>query len=532
MNISDELREHLERLSTAKNTDIEQLLWALLTESVIENDFKRQFFQLSHTMLCVLNTEAQILSASPPLLRLCGYRMEDVVNTPISTFIHDKDYPSLHDIVTQSDIPHLLHNALELRVKTAEHTELWTGWHIVAVDDDMLYFVVRDISKEKEIERSLRDNEAYYKGILESEIELVCRYLPDTTMVYANQAYCDYFNITEEEIIGKSFIPFALPENHKAIYARIADVLKDPSPLETITFIRGRDGTKRTVQWIDYGIEDEQGKVIAIQAVGRDITRLQRAEEELAREREIVAFRQQLIDMVSHEFRTPLTVIQTSAELLKLNKDRLGEEQRLSHLEKIDKQVQRLIHLLDDVLILGKTDSKNLHILAETINIRTFFKDLISDYALMQPEYKLSVTFHTAQTSFRSGKIALDHIFYNLISNAVRYSIPGSQIMIDVWLNFSGLSVEVTDEGIGIPKEEQDHIFDTFYRASNVKHINGTGLGLRIVKQYVDLHRGDIFVHSILQHGTTFSVWLPAVVTHQSKRKSQEAINNRGSESH
>ncbi|HEY9596363.1 MAG TPA: HAMP domain-containing sensor histidine kinase, partial [Cyanophyceae cyanobacterium] len=259
---------------------------------------------------------------------------------------------------------------------------------------------------------------------------------------------------------------------------------------------------------------DEQGNLIECQAVGRDITQLKQAEAEvrktLERERELSELRSSFVSLVSHEFRTPLTTIQSSTELLKHYGHRFSEEKKENHFRRIQIAVSRMTQLLNDVLIIGKTEAGKLKFEPSQVDIVAFCQDIVESMQIsIHPQHTIKFVTQGDFSNAYMDERLLGHIITNLLSNAIKYSPQGGTVEFDL-INHSGWGVfRIKDTGIGIPQPELENLFDSFGRASNVGTIPGTGLGLAIVKQCVDLHQGKISVESELGVGTTFTVRLP-----------------------
>lgn len=151
---------------------------------------------------------------------------------------------------------------------------------------ETLLTITRDITSRRRTEQALYESEAFFRAIVESQIDMVCRYSPDTTLVYANDAYCRFFGRSREELLGTSYLPLAAPETREAIRERVAEVVRDPRPAVRVFPTNIADGTKRYIQWVDQGIVNQRGEVVLIQAVGRDITRLKETEAALAQKEE------------------------------------------------------------------------------------------------------------------------------------------------------------------------------------------------------------------------------------------------------
>ncbi|MEQ8671937.1 MAG: PAS domain-containing sensor histidine kinase [Aggregatilineales bacterium] len=463
----------------------------------------------SYSMRCVFTQTGIVRHANDRFLALVGMDEITLIGDSLEQYIHPEDFPRLMDALS-NNFRNENTTTRELRWQLPDQSYLWLSWHIQP-DTGGFHAIIHDISTRKALERAMGEDMIYYQGLLQSQIDLVCRYLPDTTLVFVNDAYCRYFNIDRETWLGKSFLALAIPENYRAIHERIEEVLNDPSPRETVTRTIFSDGEYHWIQWIDYGIVDALNNVVAIQAVGRDITSLKRAEAQLAQEREVVEFRKRLMSMISHDFRTPLAVIQSASNMLQTYRAKLDEDRQDMYLERINVQVQRLIHMLDDMLLLDKSESHKLQILPETVNIADFFNAMVDDFRMAYPNHVIVLTIHSSNDPYCSDSTALEHIFDNLIGNALRYSLAGKSVTIEIHQQEEILYAQVSDDGIGIPEEAQTHIFDNFYRANNTIGIAGTGLGLSIVKQYVDLLGGTITFVSKINQGTQFTVTLPSM---------------------
>src|SRR5690606_20881517 len=297
-------------------------------------------------------------------------------------------------------------------------------------------------------------------------------------------------------------------------------VLRNPGPEIAIYNVVMPDGDIRWIQWVDHGVVDEHGQVVEIQAVGHDITELKRLEEqrvrtaalaaELTAEREANELKNRFISTISHEFRNPLSVIKASADMLLHYGERMSKAKVEEHLARIIGQVDLATGLLDDVLALDATRAGTLDFHPEPADIAGFCQSLV-EYFRRTDDKQHDIVFEGV---LPPGQIAADlrflnRILTNLMSNAIKYSPAGSRIRLAAAVEAGDLVLQVEDEGIGIPKDEQIRIFDSFFRARNAQHVVGTGLGLTIVRQHVEAYGGRISVTSQPGQGAVFRVWLP-----------------------
>ncbi|MBD1862796.1 MULTISPECIES: ATP-binding protein [Trichocoleus] len=257
-----------------------------------------------------------------------------------------------------------------------------------------------------------------------------------------------------------------------------------------------------------------------------DVTEQKQAEQEirhaLARERELNELRARFVTTVSHEFRTPLTVIVSSTELVQHYEHKMTLEKKQQHFEKIQTASRYITHLLDEVLLLSQASSSDLQSNPAPMDLEQFCRNLLED---MQVASFSSHTFRFRYQSFHPS-VCLDerllrYILTNLLSNAIKYSPHGSEVELEVTCDGASVTLSVQDQGIGIPAADQLHLFEAFHRAKNATNIPGVGLGLSIVKNCVDIQGGQITVESKTDLDTKFTVVLP-LISQSHETQSQE----------
>jgi signal transduction histidine kinase len=245
-----------------------------------------------------------------------------------------------------------------------------------------------------------------------------------------------------------------------------------------------------------------------------DITAQKKIEREdknaLKKEQELNELKSRFVSMASHEFRTPLSAIQTSAILIGRQNEPGKEQKREKYVVQIKKNVKQLVVILNDFLSLSKLEEGKVIANKELFDFVALSKTLIEEVSMTKKTGK-NIIFSSPKKpiSLNIDSKLVRHIFLNLLSNAIKYSPKNTNINIKIEESAFFVSLEVQDNGIGIPKEEQDKVFDRFFRAKNAQNIQGTGLGLNIVKQYAELMDGTIAFTSETNKGTTFLVKLP-----------------------
>jgi signal transduction histidine kinase len=247
--------------------------------------------------------------------------------------------------------------------------------------------------------------------------------------------------------------------------------------------------------------------------VYRQMLKRDRAESHqraLAQARELSELKLQFFSMVSHEFRTPLSIILGSAQLLSDDDRQWTHEQKFANLERIQSSARSMNQLLTDILTLTRAEAGKLEFQANLMDVETFCINLIEDIKLCDDlNHIIKFTSHSYCPHARLDEKLLYSILSNLLINALKYSPPSGTVEF-VLICEPNLNIfQIKDRGIGIPLEVRANLYEPFVRANNVDNIAGTGLGLAVVKKCVDLHQGEIFVDSKVGEGTTFTVKIP-----------------------
>ena len=241
---------------------------------------------------------------------------------------------------------------------------------------------------------------------------------------------------------------------------------------------------------------------------------LRKNEEEimkaLEKEKELNQLKSRFVSMASHEFRTPLSTILSSSDLIEAYTKAEQQEKRLRHTKRIKSAVSNLTGILNDFLSLSKLEEGIIEIKPVEFYLGEFCTTVLDEIqSILKPQQKIVHEQEDMERLVCLDNKLLRNILLNLLSNASKYSEDGKTIYCITQVENDYLKITIKDEGIGIPKEDQVHLFTRFFRAHNVENIQGTGLGLNIVKRYVDLLHGQISFESKEGIGTTFFVEIP-----------------------
>ena len=233
--------------------------------------------------------------------------------------------------------------------------------------------------------------------------------------------------------------------------------------------------------------------------------------EALNKEKELNEIKSRFVSMASHEFRTPLSAVLSSATLIGKYPQTEEQEKRDKHIRRIKSSVKHLNDLLEDFLSLGKLEQGRVFANAENFDVKEFMIDLLDEMKHTLKSGQNMELFYEGECFFVTDKRLLKNIMLNLLSNAVKFSDENTGILVSINNEASKMVVQVKDEGIGISKEEFPYLFSTFYRAKNAVNIQGTGLGLHIIKRYIETIEGEISLTSELGEGSTFTISMPSL---------------------
>jgi hypothetical protein len=245
-----------------------------------------------------------------------------------------------------------------------------------------------------------------------------------------------------------------------------------------------------------------------------EIAQRQRLERELLltleKERELNELKSRIVATISHEYRTPLTTILSSTQMLEQYGSNWTEERKKKHFHRIQASIKYLTELVTDVLFINQVEAGSLTFEPEPLDVEQVSRELLEEFRLNDAgQHTIIFEYQGEFNNAFLDKKLLQSILKNLLSNAIKYSPQGSVVRFEVVTQHSEVVFGISDQGIGIPSSDQAQLFNTFFRASNVGTTPGVGLGLVIVKECVDLHGGKIVVDSEVGVGTTFTVALP-----------------------
>jgi PAS domain S-box-containing protein len=377
-----------------------------------------------------------------------------------------------------------------------------------------------DITERKQTEAELRASEARLR---ESEARFSAAFhsspiitaifrVSDTRIVLVNDAFLNWSGYSRDEVLGRTTIELGIWENPARRDRFWDEVLRAGSVREWECRSRNRSGKVSTMLASGVIIEINGADHLLTMVV--DISQRKEAEAELqrtlAREMELSQLKSNFVSMVSHEFRTPLGIIQSSAELLRDFYQKMPSSEREEQLGSITRNTRRMAGMMEEILVLSRLDAGKLDFQPAALNLNAFCRRVVDEVlSATNRRCHIELLLGPVPAQAQADERLLGHIFTNLLSNAVKYSEPGTAVRFSVELDGPDAVCTIRDEGIGISEEDQQHLFKAFHRGSNVGTRPGTGLGLLLVKRCAELHGGRLQLNSKIGEGTTVTVRLP-----------------------
>jgi PAS domain S-box-containing protein len=484
-----------------------------------EEKFRALFEGSSHGV--VLHDENEILEVNPAAVRIMGRKgpHEMLGLHPREMAPPRQPNGESSDVMGQKNIEECMSkgsarfdwlacapDGREIPLEVALTRIQWSGRQVIQA-------LITDITARQQAQAALAESEARFSAAFQASPAFIgILRVSDEKYVLANDAYLNWMGYPLEEVVGRSCIDLDLWEstNERDAVMRA---------LRTVGFVRQRECRWRNRR-------GEQSTVLLsiepirlndtphLLSMSLDITQRKRAENELlktlAREKELSQLKSNFVSMVSHEFRTPLGIIQSSAELLHEFHQRMQPGEREEQLESISRNIRRMAGMMEGVLVLSRLDAGKLNFQPSALDLNLFCRRVVDEVlSATNRRCLIDLSMDAMPPAAQADEQLLGHIFTNLLSNAVKYSEPGATVRFAVTGDGHDAVCVIEDRGIGISADDQQQLFTAFHRGSNVGTRPGTGLGLLLVKRCAELHGGNVQVNSKPGEGTKMTVRLP-----------------------
>ena len=467
-------------------------------------------------------SQRTVLKCNRRFAEILGYPSEEITGQPAQVwFQSDEDFMQAgsraYARLAQGE-----NYSAELLLRKKDGTPIWVFTDSRAIDaaepQAGIIIGIGDITERKLAEAALQQTKERLDLAMQSSAISIWEWDAGRGTIYLDAALAQMTGDEPREryLTLEEMAPLVHPDDVEAVRQAQTDCIEGLRPLYRIEY-RLKTASGDWVWVLSRGrVVERAGDGGALRMTGTnvDITQRKRAEVELLaalqREKELSEMKSKFVSIASHELRTPLATILSSAELLEHYSDGLSAEDKLKMLHGIQGAVKRMNAMIEDVLVIGKAEAGALQFEPKPVDLRELCRKVVEELRLGVAKQHV-IQF---EQQFERGNLNLDekllrHILTNLLSNAVKYSPAGSTVSLQLAERDGKALIEVGDQGIGIPVEDQARLFESFHRASNVGNRQGTGLGLVIVKKAVELHGGTISIDSKVDAGTRISVRLP-----------------------
>lgn len=481
----------------------------------------------------ISNSKGNIIEANPRSHELFGYKEGELIGKSVGNLIptelrgnHDKHISDYQKNPTQRRMGSNINLLAQRKDGSKFYVEISLN-HFINNGESQIAAIITDITlrveqqnKIKELNQNLEKKVEVRTNELKDSQELyraIARNFPNGTInvfdkdlnyIFVEGKELHENGIKSELLIGTSYIDKLSKELRPRIKKALLNVFEGKKEDFEIYFKNHYYNINAVP------LKNNKGEIDRILSVEKNITEQKliqdQQREALEHERQLSDMKSRFVSMASHEFRTPLSTILSSVSLIEkyIEKERL--DKTLKHTQRIKKSVQSLTGILNDFLSADKLENKKEELIISEFNYEIFAEEIAEELGtICKTDQVLEYHFEGKNPNIVSDQKVLKNILYNLISNAIKYSNKGQKIIFSSAIYLDKLVIIVEDFGVGIPKAEQEQLFTRFFRATNVFNIEGTGLGLHIVKKYLDKLEGEITFESEEGKGTRFEISIP-----------------------
>jgi PAS domain S-box-containing protein len=509
----------------ATNTDITSRIEYKRKLAQSEANYKRLISSI-HEIIFEIDEKGVITFLNGAWERHLLLKVDKTIGTEATKYIHPDDRAIGNKIFTlKYSGEDVLHKTEEVQFIAANGKSVWMEVHASVIFNEShelqgVKGTLINIEERKRVEIQNKASENRLARISENISDLIAEIDENGNYLFISNAVRGMIGKNPDEFIGRNAILDIHPDDHKRIRANIYEQLLNGAKRVVEQYrVKMAEGGYIWIESVLQPLISASGKRTFIAAT-RDISARRKVEEEmklaLAKEKELNELKSRFITMTSHEFRTPLSSIKSSVELLEMYAEDLGDrfiKPFEKHFTKITTQVSRINNLLKNIDTLGKIESMEMPFNPIKQNLVEFAKCIINEQIKEAfPDRTVELKIIGTPRVLIFDPSLLDNLMCNVLKNGLLYS-NDSNVCCELVFEKDSFSVVITDEGIGIPEDEMGHLFTSFFRAKNIVNLNipGNGLGLVIAKKIIDLHHGEIKIDSEVNVGTKVAVHIPNI---------------------
>lgn len=491
----------------------------------------RVLFECATISILVISENGSIDLSNPCAEKLFGYNPAELIGKPIEVLLPDN--------LRHKHIQHRegyfakpkarpMGQGIELyaRKKNGDvfPVEISLG-HYELEGERLAVAFVTDITDQVKAKKIVAEREAWFRNMADNSPVMIWVSDTDKLCTYFNNTWLEFTGRTMEQELGSEWVNGVYPEDLERCLSIYNEAFDARRPFIMEYRLRRHDGKYRWIQ--DVGKPTYSSENVFTGYIGScsDVHDQRMMKEELEhlvqqrtmelyqaldREKEMNELKSRFVSMASHEFRTPLSVVLSSTSLIEQYAGPEAKDDKIiKHVNRIKSSVKNLNSILNDFLSLDKLEQGNVEIDIETFDLKDFMNEVVEDVLPLQKKGQQINMSHAGDSQVNLDLKKLRYIMVNLISNSIKYSAEDTAIYLSSENRNGKITITLKDHGIGIPAEEQKHMFNKFFRANNTGNVQGTGLGLTIVKRYIELMNGQIDFTSKVGEGTTFNIELP-----------------------
>lgn len=510
-----------------------------------------RIFKLSVDLICKVSMDGVFLRVNPAFTYLLGYTEEELLEMRVAEIIHKNDLEKIRGKVFERLSNGKPTGDFECRLLCKGGKYKWFSWAGFPESNKVVYGIGRDISERKRMQKQFDESVETLRSVISQSMDGIVLINSIGEIIEWNKGEEEISGYKKEEVIGKKLwdIQYAnaldeqkVPGAYEQVKKRIMDMISGDLDISPYRFferkIKKPNGSVLTIQSSIFPIETAGGKLIG--SISRDITdmkaagdklrmlnkrleehviertkELQKANSKLAqtleREKDLGNLQKRFISMISHEYRTPLTVLSSSLSLLDRYIGRKQLDKTPKHLKKMSLSVNTLTNLVEDVVSFSRSQEGRLEVQPEPLNIIKHSANILDEMKLIDGgQHRFEFVFFEDNINILADAQLFRQILKHLISNALKFSPKNTLITLKLDECQEGLCLNVIDRGIGMNDKDLKNLFRSFYRREeDIGVIKGAGLGLSIVKCYVDNMNWMIHVESTINKGSTFSIIIP-----------------------
>lgn len=477
-----------------------------------------------------------------------GYSMEELGNLTPMDLKPEFTTESFEDHITplrSGQKSHIQFDTTHRRKDGSLYDVKITLQQIRSQNQQVFAAIVEDVTERQQVERELKQSEELFSKAFQSNPVPFSISGPDGAIYDLNEAWLTTMGYTREEAIGNSSLKLGVWADPD-MRVRFVELLKEKGTVNGFEAqYRTKSGKLRDVEvsgeWVLIRgeprlfnithdvteskaterqlIEDRDSLQELVNLATADLkAKAHELEASLAKEKELNELQRQFVSMASHEFRTPLAIIDGTAQRLRKSADRLSSDEALKRVDKIRDAVRRMTRLMESTLTAARLDEGQVDIDIQSCDVGRVISDVCVRLQEISSDHVITCDLSGLPETIQADASALDQVLTNLLSNAVKYAPGAPDIQVKAHSEGDAVVIQVRDYGVGIDEEDLPNMFGRFFRAKSSAGIAGTGIGLNLVKTLVEMHGGTVSIDSKKEDGSTFTVRIPMAGPPRSKR--------------